>query len=134
MQGPPRALDTHREAPLIAVPSLSPPGKPPAWTHVSASLLRKWTADRLQELWAPALERAVAAYLDVLKRWATDGLAQLREEFESGSRPLLAQLDVTSAPPGRDRPVLVESDVRWLREATHPNINRNGVPSASIQE
>jgi hypothetical protein len=70
----------------------------------------------------------------VLKRWATDGLAQLREEFESGSRPLLAQLDVTSAPPGRDRPVLIESDVRWLREATHPNINRNGVPSPSIQE
>ena len=49
-----------------------------------------------------------------LKHWAADGLAQLREEFESGSRPLLAQLDVTSAPPGRDGPVPVESDVRWL--------------------
>jgi hypothetical protein len=134
MQGAPEALDTHREVPLIAVPSLSPPGKPPAWTHVSVSLLRKWTADRLQELWAPALERAVAAYLDVLKRWATDQLAQLREEFESGSRPLLAQLDVTPAPPRRDGPVPVESDLRWLREAKRPNISRDGVPSPSIQE
>ncbi len=134
MQGPPEALDTHREVPLIAVPSLSPAGKPPAWTHVSASLIRKWTVDRLQEQWAPAVDRAVAAYLDVLKRWATDRLAQLREEFESGSRPLLAQRDGTSAPPGRDGPVPVESDLRWLREAKHPNISRGGVPSHSILE
>jgi GTP-binding protein EngB required for normal cell division len=135
MQGPPEALDTHREVPLIAVPSLSPPGKPPAWTRVSASLLRKWTADRLQELWAPALDRAVAAYLDVLKRWAIDGLAQLREEFESGSRPLLAQLtpDVGTAS-GSANTAPVESDLRWLRQAKEPNASRDGVPSPSFQE
>jgi hypothetical protein len=75
----------------------------------------------------------VAAYLDVLKHWAADGFAQLREEFDSGSRPLLAQLDV-APPPDRDGAVPVESDVRWLREDKHPNISCDGVPSPSIQE
>ena len=135
LDGPPEALDTHREVPLIAVPSLSPPGKPPAWTRVSASLLRKWTADRLQELWAPALDRAVAAYLDVLKRWATDGLAQVREEFESGSRPLLAQLTPDVAPTSDSATTApVDADLRWLRRAKHPHTTRDGVPSPSSQE
>jgi hypothetical protein len=135
MQGPPEALDTHREVPLITVPSLSPPGTPPAWTHVSALLLRKWTADRLQELWAPALDRAVAAYLDVLKRWATDGLAQLREEFESGSRPLLAQLTPDAGPAlGSAHGAPVEADLRWLRQAKEPTTSRDDVPSPSFQE
>jgi hypothetical protein len=135
MVGPPEALETHREVPLITVPSLSPPGKPPAWTRVSASLLRKWTADRLQEQWAPAVDRAAAAYLDVLKRWAIDGLAQLREEFESGSRPLLAQLTPNVAPTSDSATTApVESDLRWLRQAKHPNTTRDGVPSPSIQE
>jgi hypothetical protein len=90
---------------------------------------------RLQELWAPALDRAVAAYLDVLKRWATDGLAQVREEFESGSRPLLAQLapDVTRAS-GSANAAPVESDLRWLRQARDPHTIRDGVPSPSFRE
>jgi GTP-binding protein EngB required for normal cell division len=135
MVGPPEALDTHREVPLITVPSLSSPGKPPAWIRVSASLVRRWTADRLQEQWAPGLDRAVAAYLDVLKRWAADGLAQLREEFEGHSRPLLAQLTPDVAPASDSaNTARVESDLRWLRQAKHPNINSDGVPSPSIQE
>ncbi|MCA1561003.1 MAG: hypothetical protein LC804_12300 [Acidobacteria bacterium] len=75
MVGPQEALDAHREVPLITLPSLPPPRKPPAWTRLSTSLVRKWTADWLQKQWAPAVDRAVAAYLDVLKRWAIDGLA-----------------------------------------------------------
>jgi hypothetical protein len=135
MAGPEEALDAHREVPLITLPSLPPPGKPPAWTRLSTSLVRKWTAARLQKQWAPAVDRAVAAYLDVLKRWAIDGLAQLREEFESGSRPLLAQLTPDVAPtPGSATTAPVESDLRWLRQATHPNTTRDGVPSPSIQE
>lgn len=135
MVGPPEAPDSHREVPLLTVPSLSSLGKPPAWKRLSASLLRKWTADRLQELWAPALDRAVAAYLDVLKRWATDGLAQLREEFESGSRPLLAQLTPDVAPAsGSANTAPVESDLQWLRQAKEPNTSRDGVPSPSFQE
>jgi hypothetical protein len=131
--GPPDTMVGHREVPLIALPSFSPPGAPPVWTRVSASLARKWLGDTLREQWAPALDRAVAAYLDVLKHWAADGFAQLREEFDSGSRPLLAQLDV-APPPDRDGAVPVESDVRWLREDKHPNISCDGVPSPSIQE
>jgi hypothetical protein len=135
MAGPEEALDAHREVPLITLPSLPPPGKPPAWTRLSTSLVRKWTAARLQKQWAPAVDRAVAAYLDVLKRWAIDGLAQLREEFESGSRPLLAQLTPDVAPtPGSATTAPVESDLRRLRQATHPNTTRDGVPSPSIQK
>jgi GTP-binding protein EngB required for normal cell division len=135
MVGPHEALDAHREVPLITLPSLPPPGKPPAWTRLSSSLVRKWTADRLQKQWAPAVDRAVAAYLDVLKRWAIDGLAQLREEFESGSRPLLAQLTPDVAPTSDSATTApIESDVRWLRQAKHPNTPRDGVPSPTIQE
>jgi GTP-binding protein EngB required for normal cell division len=135
MVGPQDALDAHREVPLITLPSFPPPGQPPAWTRLSASLVRKWTADRLQKQWAPAVDRAMAAYLDVLKRWAIDGLAQLREEFESGSRPLLAQLTPDVAPTSDSATTApVESDLRWLRQAKHPNTTRDGVPSPSIQE
>jgi hypothetical protein len=135
MVGTPEAVDTHREVPLITVPSLSSLDKPPAWTRLSTSLVRKWTADRLQEQWAPAVDRAVAAYLDVLRRWATDGLAQLREEFESGSRPLLAQLTPDVAPAsGSANAASVESDLRWLRQTKHPNTSCDGVLSPSIQE
>jgi hypothetical protein len=123
------------EAGITTSVLLSKPGKPPAWTRVSSSFLRKWTTDRLQKQWAPAVDRAVAAYLDVLKRWAIDGLAQLREEFESGSRPLLAQLTPNVAPTSDSATTApVESDLRWLRQAKHPNTTRDGVPSPSIQE
>lgn len=132
--GPPDTMVGHREVPLVTLPSFSPPGAPPVWTRVSASLARKWFGDTLHEQWAPALDRAVAAYLDVLKHWAADGFAQLREAFESGSRPLLAQLDVAPAPPDRDGPVPVESDLRWLRQAKEPNTSRDGVPASSFQE
>jgi GTP-binding protein EngB required for normal cell division len=116
MVGPSEPLGARREAPLITLPPVVFPGKVPPWARVSASLLRRWTTDRLREQWTPALERAVVAYLDVLKRWASDGLAALREEFESYSRPLVAQLspDAGSTSP-RANAAALESDLEWLR-------------------
>lgn len=116
---PPEALGVHREVPLLSVPSLQFPGKAPLWTRVSASMLRRWASDRLRELWAPGLERAVAAYLDVLKRWATDSVEHLREEFDSHSRPLLAHLSPNgSSPSARTNAALIESDLLWLRRTS----------------
>jgi len=124
MVAPPDVLRSHREVPLLTVPSLQFPGKAPPWTRVSASLLRRWTAVRLREQWEPALEGAVAAYLDVLKRWANDSLTQLREEFESHSRPLLAHLSSDGgSSPARTNAALIESDLLWLRRSTRTGTN-----------
>jgi hypothetical protein len=131
--GSPKALGGQREMPLITLPPVSLPAKAPAWTRISAALVREWAAARLQEHWAPALDRAVAAYLDVLKRWAADGVSHLRDEFESHSRPLLAQLSPESPrQPSMADAALVESDLQWLRRAADPHETPHGSASLSI--
>ena len=91
----------------------------PAWARISAGLARKWTSERLREHWAPALDRAVAAYLDLLKRWAADGLADLRDEFESHSHPLLAQLSPDAGPqPSNASAADIDADLEWLRRSS----------------
>jgi hypothetical protein len=129
MVGPPETVGVRREVPVLALPPIQLPAKAPPWTHLSASLLRRWTADRLREEWGPALERAVAAYLDVLKRWASDNLAQLREEFESHSRPLLAQLSSDSGLASRTDAARLESDVEWLRRPRGTGTSRERLAS-----
>jgi hypothetical protein len=133
MVAPLDALGVHREVPLLTVPSLQFPGKAPPWTRVSVALLRRWTSDRLREQWEPALERAVAAYLDVLKRWATDSVMQLREDFESHSRPLLARLSPDGgSPSSRMNAALIESDLQWLHRSGNSETNRERIASPVV--
>jgi hypothetical protein len=68
------SLGPHRETPLLDVPPLSLDLKPPLWARANQHLLRRWITERVRDAWHPAVERAVDAYLDVLRRWATDGL------------------------------------------------------------
>lgn len=106
-----------RDIPLLDLPPVTPALRPPVWARASRALLRRWTAEQVRAACGPVVDAAVAAYLDVLRRWASDGLARARRAFDGESRPLLAQLttpgaeDVTS---GGARAAL-ERDLRWLR-------------------
>lgn len=133
MVAPPDVLGVHREVPLLSVPSLPFPGKAPPWTRVSVALLRRWTADRLRKQWGPSLERAVAAYLDVLERWAADSVRQLREDFEGHSRPLLAHLSPDAgSPSARTDAALIESDLLWLHRSMRTRTNRKHIASPVV--
>jgi GTP-binding protein EngB required for normal cell division len=111
-------LGHDRETPLLDVPPLTLDLKPPLWARANQHLLRRWITDRVRDAWQPAVERAVDAYLDVLRRWATDGLTRLRREFEGQSRPLLTQL--TGAPTGgaakASTTTTAQRDLEWLRQ------------------
>jgi GTP-binding protein EngB required for normal cell division len=111
-------LGHHRETPLLDVPPLSLDLKPPLWARANQHLLRRWIAERVRDAWQPAVERAVDAYLDVLRRWATDGLTRLRREFEGQSRPLLTELTgapMTGAAKG-SMTTNLQRDLEWLRQ------------------
>lgn len=121
----PRRADNHLNQPALGMATSGLTGNHErsllASVQHAAQLIRQWTADWLQDEWAPPFDRAVAAYLDVLKRWATDGLAQLREDFESGSRPIIAQLPPDAAPAsGNANAPPIESDLRWLHQPNDP--------------
>jgi hypothetical protein len=109
-------LGRHRETPLLDLPPLSLDLKPPLWARANQHLLRRWIAERVRDAWQPAVERAVDAYFDVLRRWATDGLTRLRREFEGQSRPLLTQL--TGVPTGGgakgSMTTNLQRDLAWL--------------------
>jgi hypothetical protein len=111
-------LGHHRETPLLDVPPLRLDLKPPLWARANQHLLRRWTTERVREAWQPAVERAVEAYLDVLRRWATDGLTRLRREFEGQSRPLLTQLTgaPTSGAAKGSITTALQRDLEWLRQ------------------
>jgi GTP-binding protein EngB required for normal cell division len=112
------SLELQREVPTVDVPHVSMELKPPVWARASQFLMRRWIDDHVRERWEPVLDVAVAAHLDVLKRWAIDGLARLRREFESHSRPLLTQLApsrVQDVPDGASAAAL-ERDLAWLRQ------------------
>jgi hypothetical protein len=100
------------------VPPLSLDLKPPLWARANQQLLRRWITERVREAWQPAVERAVDAYLDVLRRWATDGLTRLRREFEGQSRPLLTQLTgaPTSGAAKDSMTTSLQLDLEWLRQ------------------
>jgi hypothetical protein len=111
-------LGHHRERPLLDVPPLSLDLKPPLWARANQHLLRRWIAERVRDAWQPAVERAVDAYLDVLRRWATDGLTRLRREFEGQSRPLLTQLTDphTGGVAKGSMTTKLQRDLEWLRQ------------------
>jgi GTP-binding protein EngB required for normal cell division len=111
-----------REVPLLSVPQLSWQARPPAWARVSTGLLRRWVNDKLRELWAPALERSLWSYVDVLKRWAADRITRMQEEFDSVTRPLLAQLSPAARLSVETDPdaAHIDSDLRWLRHGNEP--------------
>jgi hypothetical protein len=109
-------LGHHRETPLLDVPPLSLDLKPPLWARANQHLLRRWIAERVRDAWQPAVERAVDAYLDVLRRWATDGLTRLRREFEGQSRPLLTQLTGAPTAGGSKGSTNLQRDLEWLRQ------------------
>jgi hypothetical protein len=112
------ALGHHRDTPLLDVPPLSLDLKPPLWARANQHLLRRWITERVRAAWQPAVERSVDAYLDVLRRWAADGLTRLRREFEGQSRPLLTQLTgaPTSGPAKGSMTTNVQRDLEWLRQ------------------
>ncbi|MCC7241878.1 MAG: dynamin family protein [Acidobacteria bacterium] len=118
-------LGLHRETPLLDVPPLSLEPKAPVWARVNRRLFRRWIAERVRDEWQAPVERAVDAYLDVLRRWATDGLARLRREFEGQSRPLLMQFigASTTSATNASTTTAVQRDLEWLRrnrvEMTH---------------
>jgi hypothetical protein len=72
----------------------------------------------MRDAWQPVVERAVDAYLDVLRRWATDGLTRLRREFEGQSRPLLTQLSGAPMAGGTkgSTTTALQRDLEWLRQ------------------
>jgi GTP-binding protein EngB required for normal cell division len=111
-------LGHDRETPLLDVPPLSLDLKPPLWARANQHLLLRWMTERVRDAWQPAVERAVDAYLDVLRRWASDALTRLRREFEGQSRPLLTQLTgapTASASKGSTTTGL-RRDLEWLRQ------------------
>ena len=103
---------------MVDLPPVSIELKPPVWARASQFLMRRWIVDRVRERWEPVMDLAVAAYLDVLRRWAMDGLARLRREFESHSRPLLTQLAPSGASgvPDGAATAALERDLTWLRQ------------------
>jgi GTP-binding protein EngB required for normal cell division len=111
-------LELQREVPMVDLPPVSMELKPPLWARASQFLMRRWIVDRVRERWEPVMDLAVAAHLDVLRRWAMDGLARLRREFESHSRPLLTHLAPSGASVVPDGPATaaLERDLTWLRQ------------------
>ncbi len=111
-------IGPYRETPLLDVPPLSLDLKPPLWARANQHLLRRWITERVLEAWRPTVERAVHAYLDVLRRWASDGLTRLRREFEGQSRPLLTQLTRTPASGAAkgSMTTTLHRDLEWLRQ------------------
>lgn len=111
-------LGHYRETPLLDVPPLSLDLKPPLWARVNQHLLRRWITEQVRDVCHHPVERAVDAYLDVLRRWAADGLTRFRREFEGQSRPLLTQLTgppTNTAAKGSATDAL-QRDLEWLRQ------------------
>jgi hypothetical protein len=117
----------EREVPLIDIPTLTTPFQPPLWARVSRFTLERWVADRVRSEWSEVVDRVVGNYLDVLRRWGTERLTVLRREFDSHSRPLLAQIvmrpqaDTTNVAASA-----VERDLEWLvgPRASDPEVVR----------
>lgn len=85
-----------RELPRLDLPPLVLELHPPLWAKASRHLLRRWIENRVQDACQSVVVAAVDAYLDVLRRWANERLADLRREFEGQSRPLLTRLTGTA--------------------------------------
>jgi hypothetical protein len=106
-----------RDIPRLDLPPLALELHPPLWAKASRRLLHRWSDDRVRDAWQSVVADAVDAFLDVLSRWATERLAELRREFEGHSRPLLTRLTGTAA----TRTTATRStssrqrDLAWLR-------------------
>jgi GTP-binding protein EngB required for normal cell division len=127
-------LGIEREIPLLDLPPVNAEFSPPMWVRASPLLLRRWVTARVQEQWGRVVDRAVAAYVDVLKRWASNGLARLREEFESHSRPLLVQLmpPTASQVSSATTHAALERDLSWLRLARQQGTTDNAGERLSL--
>jgi GTP-binding protein EngB required for normal cell division len=117
-QQEPEAVD--RGVPVFDLPPVSLDLKPPFWTRVSRAALRVWIRARTKTELQQTLDTALAAYIDVLKRWADETLAHIRRDFDSQSRPLLSWLarsDRAGPAIGDDaEPQALRRDIAWLRQ------------------
>lgn len=105
------------DTPLLDLPPLTLELHPRLWAKASRHLMHRWIDDRVHEAWQPVVERSAEAYLDVLRRWATDALTDVRRQYESASRPLLTQLTgtVTRRHGATTGTSALEHDLEWLR-------------------
>jgi len=112
-------LGLERETPLLDVPPLTLDVNVPVWARASRHLFHRWITERVDDKWRRPVEQAVEAYLDVLRRWAADGLGRLRREFEGQSRPLLTHLTGSSdrSTTTTSTPTAIRRDLDWLHEA-----------------
>lgn len=77
-----------QETPTMDLPPMAGVDlRPPMWAR-GGRLARKWAHQQISKQLGQAIDAAVSAYLDVLKRWAIESLANLRREYESHSRAL----------------------------------------------
>lgn len=132
-ESPEESDPVDRGVPVFDIPPLDVRLNPPVWTHVSHAALASWVARRLESELAPTLERAVAAYVDVLKRWATDALARIRRDFESQSRPLLTWLAQSKGHTGATAlhdPEALKRDLAWLRQGVFPSSDLHSGPAS----
>jgi GTP-binding protein EngB required for normal cell division len=105
-----------RDTPLLDLPPLTLDLHPPLWAKASRHLLRRWIGERVRDEWQSIVERSAEAFLEVLRRWATDTLTEVRRQYESASRPLLTQLTGTAAPHRTSTGTSgLERDLEWLR-------------------
>jgi GTP-binding protein EngB required for normal cell division len=109
----------RRGVPVLDLPPLELELHPPIWTKASHGLLHRWITERVEQAWRPTIERTVDAYLDVLRRWANEGLTELRRQFEGHSRPMLSYLTGTDTPRGGSTgsTSAVQRDLAWLQQA-----------------
>jgi hypothetical protein len=115
-------LAAVREVPPMDLPPVSLATVPPAWTRLTPRLVTRWAERHVEDTCADAVSAAVANHLDVVRAWGRRVLGTLRRQFESESRPLLANLEATVPPLAVQggAAAAVRRDLAWLRSESPP--------------
>ena len=111
----------EREIPLLDLPTVTTTFQPPMWARVTRFTLERWVAEKVRVEWSDIVDRAVGNYLEVLRGWGSERLAQIRREFDATSRPLVAQLVSPPTRSGtRSQNSATDEDLKWLVGAAQP--------------
>ncbi|MGC4083708.1 MAG: hypothetical protein QM736_16760 [Vicinamibacterales bacterium] len=86
----------------------------PRWRTATAALSRRWLQTWTQDAWVPLLDRAIGAYLDVLKQWALEQIADLERDVDIDAASSMVPITTPNSAVHR---ATRAHDVEWLRQA-----------------